>query len=73
MNISAATISHALHGLSHHSGAHSRGPTTFGQQLGAAAQQPGQQPTVSQPTSGTSSGAGGLLSADMLRQMQAIG
>jgi hypothetical protein len=43
MNISAATISHALHGLSHHSGTHPRGPVTFGQHLGAAAQQAGGQ------------------------------
>jgi hypothetical protein len=74
MNISAATISHALHGLSHHSGTHPRGPVTFGQHLGAAAQQAGgQQAAGPQAASRADNAPGSLLSADLLRQVQAIG
>ncbi|MBV8868431.1 MAG: hypothetical protein JOY65_03310 [Acetobacteraceae bacterium] len=74
MNISAAMISHALHGLSRHGAAHPRGSATFGQHLGAAAQQPGGQPaTEPQAANSADNGPGSLLSADLLRQVQAIG
>jgi len=74
MNISAAMISHALHGLSRHGAAHPRGSATFGQHLGAAAQQSGGQPaTGPQAANSADSGSGSLLSADLLRQVQAIG
>ncbi|HJS86869.1 MAG TPA: hypothetical protein VJ779_15545 [Acetobacteraceae bacterium] len=72
MSISAAAISHALHGLGHGTGTHPRGPVTFGQHLGAAVQQSGRQSAGPQATNGTGNGTGGLLSADMLRRMQTI-
>jgi hypothetical protein len=74
MNISAATISNALHGLGHHGATHPRGSATFGQHLGAAAQQSGGQPaTEPQAANSADNGPGSLLSADLLRQVQAIG
>jgi hypothetical protein len=73
MNISAATISHALHGLGRHGVTHPRGPLTFGQHLGVAAQQSGQQAVGPQTANRADNGPGSLLSADLLRQMQTIG
>jgi hypothetical protein len=77
MSISAAGISHAIHGLSRHSGAHPRSgadPTQpFGQQLDAVAGQSQQSPFTSasqQPAGGQSPGA--LLSSDLLQALQAI-
>ncbi|MBV8613177.1 MAG: hypothetical protein JOY66_05325 [Acetobacteraceae bacterium] len=74
MNISAATISHALQGFSRHGATHPRGSATFGQHLGTAVQQSDGQPgTGPQAASSADNGPGSLLSADLLRQMQTIG
>lgn len=74
MTIPPTSLATAIHGLSHAKPTHPHAPAgqvrRFGEQLIAAAGQPGQ---AAPATKSTEDGPGGLLSADLLRMVQAIG
>ena len=74
MAISPTSLATAIHGLSHPKPTHPHAPAgqarRFGEQLTATVAQPEQGASAA---NSTADGAGGLLSADMLRAVQAIG
>lgn len=66
MTISAASLSHALHGMGHHTRPSATRSEPFAQQMKAA--QTGSAASSAKP----SDQAGELLSSDMLQAMQTI-
>ncbi len=77
MTISPTSLANAIHGLSHSKPTHPHAPSgrlqQFGQQVTTAMGQAGQQSAASKSSAGASADPGGLLSADMLQAIQAIG